>query len=470
MKHRPFVFLALLVIAAGGAGFYFYTQSRRSTPNYRLMKVERGSLTATVSATGTLNPVIAVQVGSQISGQIKELYADFNSPVKKRQMIARIDPESFEAKVNQAQAELEAAGAAVLNQRAQVERARADMDNARAVLAVAKAQTAKAQVAGLDSKQDLGRKIDLLQKELIAQSEKDAAQAAYDSALAQLEASLAQEQAQASAIQAAAAQLKVAEAQLENALAQVRQRQAALQQARVDLERTKIYSPLDGVVVSRNVDIGQTVAASLQAPTLFTIAQDLTRMQVDTNVDEADIGRIQVGHRATFTVDAFPAQTFSGEVVQIRKAPQVVQNVVTYNVVVGVRNSDLKLLPGMTANVRIVVDQKSAVLKVPNAALRFRPQGMEPDGAPRGRQPAQTSPAGSGSAQSQASRWGGVAARVWVPGPDARPNPVLIQLGISDGTFTEVLDGELRAGQDVIVGSTERPASGAGGGSPRLRF
>lgn len=463
MKARSLALLVLLVLTAGATGTYFYTQNRGNTPKYRLARVERGPLTATVSATGTLNAVITVQVGSQISGQIKELYADFNSQVKKGQIIARIDPESFDAKVNQAKAEVEAARATVLNQQAQVERARADVENARAALAGARAQTAKAQVAVLDAKRDLDRKSDLLRKELIAQSEKDTAQATHDSALAQLEAVRAQEQALASAIRAVEAQLKVAEAQLQAALAQVKQKEAALRQAQVDLEHTVIRAPVDGVVVSRNVDVGQTVAASLQAPTLFTIAQDLTQMQVDTNVDEADIGRIRLGQRATFTVDSFPGQTFAGEVVQIRKAPLVVQNVVTYDVVVSARNSDLKLLPGMTANVRIVVDQKASVLKVPNAALRFRPQSAEADGTPRGARTAQAPPPGARM---------GPAGRVWIVGADGKLKPVSLRLGISDGSFTEIVESELAEGQEVVIGSTERssPRQAPGGGGPRLRL
>ncbi len=551
MKSRVLGFLVLIVVAAAATGAYFYTQSRGSTLKYRLAKVERGPLTATVSATGTLNAVITVQVGSQTSGQIKELHADFNSPVKKGQLIARIDPETFEAKVNQAKAELEAARAAVLNQQAQVERAHADVENARAALAGARAQTAKARVAVLDAKRDLDRKSDLLKKELIAQSDKDTAQAAYDSALAQLDAARAQEQALTSAIRAVEAQLKVAEAQLQSARAQVRQKEAALRQAQVDLEHTIIRSPVDGVVVSRNVDVGQTVAASLQAPTLFTIAQDLTRMQVDTNVDEADISQVRRGQRATFTVDSFPGQTFSGEAVQIRKAPQVIQNVVTYDVVISAHNPDLRLLPGMTANVRIVVDQKASVLKAPNAALRFRPAGAEADGTPRGGQAVQPRQAAGGPGESleairerlvkglglseeqqrkldpilqesrqkflalqgenlsdadrrargqrireaarekigeiltpdQRARYnqliaeqtrarGNLSGRVWVPGPDGKPKPLTIQIGISDGSFTEVLEGELTEGQEVIVGSTERPAPrpAPGGGGPRVRL
>ncbi|MBI4590270.1 MAG: efflux RND transporter periplasmic adaptor subunit [Candidatus Rokubacteria bacterium] len=365
-----------------------------------------------------------------------------------------------------------------------------------------------------------------------------------------MEAARAQEQALGSAIRAVEAPLRVAEAQLKAAEAQVRQKKAALDQAKVDLNHTYIRAPVDGVVVSRNVDVGQTVAASLQAPTLFTIAQDLTQMQVDTNVDEADIGRIRVGDRATFTVDAFPAQTFSGEVVQIRKAPQVVQNVVTYNVVVGVRNPDLRLLPGMTANVRVVVDQKPAVLKVPNAALRFRPQGAEGDAAPRAAGQGTETPQGGGAAgqspetirerlvrglglsedqqrrldpilqesrqqllalqglalsdaerrargqrireaarekikeiltpeqrarfdqsgADQSGARGGLAGRVWIVGADGKPKPLTLQLGISDGNFTEVLKGGLREGQEVIVGSTERPAARPGSSGPRLRL
>jgi HlyD family secretion protein len=267
----------------------------KDSVTYRTATVERGPLTATVSAKGTLSAVNNVQVGTQVSGQIKELLVDFNAPVQKGQLLARIDPETFLAKSQQATAELESARVNVVNTRAQLERARADVDNARAALAVAKAQTAKAQVAVADARRDLGRKAELFRRELIAQADQDSAQVAHDSALAQVEATLAQEQAQHSAINAATAQLKVAEAQIDSALAQVRQREAALQQAKVDLKRTNIHAPVDGVVVSRNVDLGQTVAATLHAPTLFTIARDLTQMQVETNVDEADIGRVAVG-------------------------------------------------------------------------------------------------------------------------------------------------------------------------------
>src|SRR5438046_8569097 len=237
----------------------------------------------------------------------------------------------------------------------------------------------------MDTKPHLDRETELARRELIAKSDLDSSQAAYDSAAAQLDSAKAREQSLAAAIGSAQAQLRVTAATLDSARAQVKQKQAALHQAQADLEHTIIRTPVDGVVVSRNVDVGQTVAASLQAPTLFTIAQDLSKMQVDTSMDEADVGRIVLGQKATFTVDAFPGRVFRGEVVQIRKAPQIVQNVVTYDVVVSAENLELKLLPGMTANVKVVTDQKADVLRIPNAALRFRPPGVESDRSAQGR-------------------------------------------------------------------------------------
>jgi HlyD family secretion protein len=478
MRQRVLSFLLVVVVGAGATWAYLYVQGRGGTPKHRFAKVERGPLTATVSATGNMNAVITVQVGSQVSGMIKELFADFNTRVKKNQLIARIDPELFETKVNQARAELESAQAAVLNQQANVERARAEVENSRAALAGGRAQTAKAQVAVLDAKRDLDRKSDLFRRELIARSEKDSAQAAHDSAVAQWEATRAQEQALASTIRSVEAQLKVAEAQLQAAQAQVRQRRAALAQTQVDLDHTMIRAPVDGVVVSRTVDVGQTVAASLQAPILFTIAQDLTQMQVDTNVDEADIGRIRLGQRATFSVDSFPGQSFSGEVTQIRKAPQVVQNVVTYIVVIAVQNPEGKLLPGMTANVRVVVDHKPSVLKIPNAALRFRPQTAQtaPGEEARAQSPRQRPERGAAGPGRPPGAGppgrGGLSGRVWILGPDGNPKPLAVQLGITDGSFTEVAEGDLTEGQELIVGGSERPAArpAGGGGGPRPRF
>jgi len=536
----------VIVAALVGAGVwaYLYTQSGGSAPKYRLARVERGPLTAAVSATGTLNAVVIVQVGSQVSGQIKALNVDFNSIVKKNQVIARIDPDIFEAKVQQAQADLDSSRATVLNQQAQVERARADVDNARAALVEAKAFTAKARVQSLDAKRDFDRKTELFDRQLIAKSDLDTAQATYDAAVAQLDSTRAREQALSSAIQSSIAQLRVVDASLESARAQVKQKDAALRQAQVDLDHTTIRAPVDGVVVSRQVDVGQTVAASLQAPVLFTIAQDLTQMQVETSVDEADIGRIKLDDRATFTVDAFPGETFTGTVNQIRKAAQVVQNVVTYTVVVAVMNPAGKLVPGMTANVKLVTAEKPSVLKVPNSALRFRPAGAEAPtpGAPSGGGQSSGGPPTMEQirdrlvkelklnedqqrklepilqdgreqmralqglpeadrraraqkireasrvrireiltdeqkarydemAGAQAEGRSGIQGRVFVLGPDGKPAAVTLTLGLSDGNSTEVLRGEVKESQEVIVGLVG--GAGRGGaqpGAPRLRL
>jgi HlyD family secretion protein len=543
---RRIVSVALVAaVVGGGVWAYLYTQSIGNAPKYRLAKVERGPLTAAVSATGNLNAVITVQVGSQVSGQVKELLVDFNSIVKKNQVVARIDPDIFLAKVNQAKADLDSAKATVMNQQAQIERSRADVENARAAYAEAKAQTAKAQVAVVDTKRDLERKTELFTRQLIAKSDLDSSQAAHDSAVAQLDSAKAHEQALASAIQSAIAQLRVAEAMLASARAQVEQKEAALKQAQLDLDHATIYAPVDGVVVSRQVDVGQTVAASLQAPVLFTIAQDLTKMQVETSVDEADIGRIRVDDRATFTVDAFPGETFVGTVTQIRKAPQIVQNVVTYTVIVAVDNPSGRLLPGMTANVKLVTAQKPSALKVPNAALRFRPAGTDAVvGAPPGGggsaggappsleqirerlvtalsltedQQRKLDPILSDGRQQLAALQGlpepdrrakaqkireasrvrireiltdeqkqrydemagapggeggraGLTGRVWVLGPDGKPTAVSLTLGLSDGASTEVLRGELREGQEVIVGLAGGPGRTPQQSGPRLRL
>jgi len=464
VKRRLLWIVAIVLVAGLITGGYLYTQGIGARPAFRTTAVTRGPLTAAVSATGTLNAVITVLVGSQVSGQVKELNADFNSLVKKNQVIARIDPDTFEAKLNQTKAQVDAARASVLNQEAAVEKTRADLENSRAALAAARAQTAKSQVAVLDSKRTLGRNRDLRERGLIAQADEDTAQAAYDSAVAQLEASKAQEEAQLSTVRAAEAQLKVANAMLQNAVAQVAQNEAAQRQAQVDLDHTYIRAPVDGIVVGRSVDVGQTVAASLQAPTLFTIAQDLRNMQVDTNVDEADVGRVKLAQAVTFTVDSFPGRTFTGEVVQIRKAPLVVQNVVTYDVVVTAKNPEQRLLPGMTANVRIIIEQKESVLQVPNAALRFRPPGLE---APERERPARP---GGGSGPGGGRAGAAPAGRVWIVGADGKPAAVPLQLGIGDGTYTEVARGEIKEGQQVIIGVATPEAQPQPAAGPRLRL
>jgi HlyD family secretion protein len=319
LRGRRVLAAVLIVVAAAGGVAFWIGQRDAAAPAYRFAKVERGPLTATVSATGTLNPVTTVQVGTQVSGQIKELFVDFNSPVKRGQLIARIDPETFEYRVRQAEADAEAARSAL----------------------------ARAQVALINAQRDLARTRELVARNFVSPADLDRAQAQFD----------------------------LAQADVRNAQAIVAQRQAQLAAAKVDLARTEIRAPVDGVVIKRSVDVGQTVAASLQAPELFVIAKDLRDMQVEASIDEADVGRIALGQRATFTVDAFPGRTFAGEVKQIRKAAQTVQNVVTYTVLITADNEAGQLMPGMTANVRIVTDRRESVLKVANAALRYRPPG-----------------------------------------------------------------------------------------------
>jgi HlyD family secretion protein len=468
-RKLKLVVVLLLLILLGAGGFYWFNTNGRG-PSYRTTPVERGELLSTISSTGTLNAVVTVQVGTQVSGTIQQLLVDFNSPVKKGMLIARIDPSIFEAKVNQAQADLESARASVLNQRAAVARAQADLANARA-------NVVRQEVAVRDAKIKLDSRVRLFQEGGIAQEDRDSAQATYDSAVAQLEAAQA-------GVRSSQAALEVAQAQLTAAEAQVRQKQAALDQAEVDLRNTFIRAPVDGIVVSRNVDVGQTVAASLQAPTLFLIAQDLTKMQVDTNVDEADIGRVALDQEATFTVDSYPGQTFRGRVVQIRQAPQVIQNVVTYNTVVAVSNPDLKLKPGMTANVKLLVARREHALLVPNAAFRFRLEsGSAASGAQRaggpsggtGGQPqagggprAGAPGMGGGSGRGTDVRQGDASRQRLYVLAEGKPAERQVKIGLSDGQRTEILDG-LSEGDTVILGLGQRNAPTTQGG-PRLRL
>jgi HlyD family secretion protein len=417
--------IALAVLAAvAGLYAWFGSGNGGGQPPYRLAKVERGPLTAVVIASGTLNAVTTVQVGSQISGQIKEIYADFNSPVKQNQIIARIDPATFELRVNQARADVDAAQSAVAV--------------AGASLAAQQAELARVRINLADAERDYERKKSLVEKNYLSPAELDKARTVLDATREQLK--------------AVAAQQRVAEAQVRSALAAVKQRESLLRQSQVDLERTIIRAPVDGTVILRNVDAGQTVAASLQAPVLFTIARDLRDMQVEAAIDEADVGRLRAGQATHFTVDAFPRRSFAGEIVQVRKSPVNVQNVVSYTVVISARNSDLSLLPGMTANVRIVVEHRDSALKVPNAALRFRP----PDAAdvPTARQARRTRP-------------GVAAGRVWTL-EDGRAKPLEVRLGLSDGASTELLGDPIAQGTDVIVGMAA--ADKRGSGLPRMRL
>ena len=400
------ILVLIFLAAAGGGGWWYFSKNTDKAPEYATVVVSEGAMTQSVTATGTLNPVMNVTVGSQISGYIQELHADFNSSVKAGQVIARLDPATFLATVHQMEGDL-----------------------------------AQAQAAHELSKLTAKRK-----KELVAQNA--APQADLDSALAALN------QAQAT----------------------VQIKEANLERARVDLERCTIRSPIDGTVISRSVDVGQTVAASLNAPVLFLIANDLAKMQIDSNVAEADIGAVEENQDVEFTVDAFPYQTFRGTVAQVRNAATTVQNVVTYNVVVSVANPDLKLKPGMTANVSIIVARRDKVVKIPNAALRFRPPE---EAAATSAPPAPAAGGGGQRPPGGGSRPAGPRAerKVYVLASGAaKPEPVPVKLGISDGLNTEVLEG-LKAGDAIVIGlktsSVARPAASSnpltGGGSFRPR-
>ena len=525
MKKKPtFWIILIILIAAAGLGYTYFFKGKGPAVRYRTARVEQGSISAYVTANGTVNPVITVLVGSQVSGTIQKLYADYNTRVKTGDLVAQIDPAIFQAQVAQAKAKVENAKATFLN-------AQADISTARANVEASKANVLKAKVSVDDAKRNLGRSLELYRRNLIATSDRDTAQTAYDSAVALFAAAQAQEK-------ASDAQLESAKAKLEAARAGIKQAEAELDLTQLNLDHTKITAPVTGIVISRNVDVGQTVAASLQAPTLFTIAQDLTEMQVDTNMSEADVGRVAVGQDATFTVDAFPQTTFRGKVTEIRNAPVTIQNVVTYNVVIQVKNPELKLRPGMTANASILVAHKDNILRIPNAALRFRPDFAKKEAVPqRGTQaaPPQTPPAPSlpslerlkaelnlspaqqstishiltdaqnelqgaqktspEAAQAKARQLSAFARskissvlteeqrkkfdqmpeqtgtqtilpkfKVWVPVPQKRPTSAEITTGISDGSYTEVLSGPLQEGQEVILEATG--GTNKGGATP----
>jgi HlyD family secretion protein len=379
----PLLLLALVAIA-GVAGALWWKSRGGETVRYVTAPASRGAVTRTVTATGTVNPELTIIVGTYVSGVIQELYCDYNTRVTKGQICARIDQRPYQTLV----------------------------DQARANLAVAKAQHEK-DLAALDyAKANYDRQQYLVERKTVSQDVADNARSVYRAAAAQVDLSAAQ----------------------------IQQRQAELATAQVNLDYTNIVSPVDGTVVSRNVTMGQTVAASFQTPTLFLIATDLTRMQVDTNVSESDIGGIKEGNSATFTVDAFPNRTFRGAVSQVRQSPQTAQNVVTYDVVVSVDNSDLALKPGMTASTRVVMDQRTDVLRVPNQAVRYIPGGLA--GTETG-----LVPVGSGQT------------RLWLL-RDGSAVPVIVTLGLDDDSFTEIVKGDLKPGDQVIVAEQRNGGQG----------
>ena len=385
--------LAAVVAFAG----YMDVKKENGGAAYRTAKVEKGEIVDAITATGNINAVTTVSVGSQVSGTIQQIFVDFNSRVRKGQVIALIDPRLLDASVTQA---------------------RASVDSAKAALE-------RAQVGVIDTDRTNRRNRELVKDGFVAQADVDASQTAWEQALAQK---------------------RSAEAALQQA-------EGALRVAETNREYATIRSPVDGIVISRNVDVGQTVAASFQTPTLFSIAQELTKMQVDTNVDESGIGRAVIGENVTFTVDAWPEKTFTGTVTQVRNSPIVTQNVVTYNVVVRVDNRDLLLKPGMTANVSIEVKKFEDVLKIPNAALRYRPtvKGSGDEGA------------GKRTENGKGKEAGGQ--RVYLLGKDGKASPVRIKTGVSNGTFTLLEEGNLKEG-DVLVTGESQGQKAAGNASP----
>ncbi len=407
MTSGKLIIAFIAVLAVGAAGFGLISgEAGDGGTKFRTATIDRGDVLKSVSASGQLNAVVTVEVGSEISGQISELKADFNSAVRAGQVIARIDPESLEARVEQAAAELAVAEATVATKKAALFQARANRDNARATLAAYQADVERATVNATDLEREYGRKARLRERGVVSVSVVDSAKAAYDSSVAQIRSAKARLAAHRSTVAARNASVSVAEAEIVHAGAQVQQKRAVLNIAKVNLDNTFIRSPVDGVVIGRNVDIGQTVAASLQAPTLFTIARDLRDMQVETNIDEADIGQIASGQVATFTVDSFAGRNFRGTVTQVRKQPRSVQNVVTYTVVINVDNADLRLLPGMTATVEVKVSDRKNVLRIPNTALRFTPPGEERIAAP-GAAPGGPRGPGAGGPGARGPRSGG---------------------------------------------------------------
>ncbi|HEV7404047.1 MAG TPA: efflux RND transporter periplasmic adaptor subunit [Chthoniobacteraceae bacterium] len=403
--------LIALAIAAAVAGWWYFRDHGPEALRYDTAPIARGDLTQVVQATGILNPVLNVQVGSQISGNIQKLYADFNSNVKKGEIVAELDPAIYKAIVHQQEADLASAKAAL-------------------------------ELAQLNAK----RKNDLLQQHAAPQADVDTANAT-----------------------------------LHQAEATVKMKDANLEKARADLDHCTIYSPIDGTVISRAVDVGQTVAAAMNAPVLFTVANDLKKMQIDSSVAEADVGNVELDQAVDFTVDAFPFRTFHGTVVQVRNAATTVQNVVTYDVVISVANEDLKLKPGMTTTLSIVIAQRENVLKLPNAALRFRPPvEVAATPVPVKGSPTPAPPKGPGGPGGKGRKGGGGPRgerTIYVlKAGAAKPDPVQVKLGISDGITSEILSG-LEEGQSVVTGIENPPpvngmqksSNPISGGGPRFR-
>jgi HlyD family secretion protein len=458
------------VLLAVAVGLAVRNGTGEAQPAYRTAPVARDDVVVVVTATGTINPVTAVQVGSQISGIIARLHVDFNASVTAGSLLAELDASTFQAQVLQAEASLEKARAARPAAQAGIQTARANLDVQKAELDATEANLRRAQVSASEEARNFMRSRDLAARKLVAAADLDRIRSARDQAAATVDSSQASIASARCRLRAAEATVASAGAALRSAEADIRQRDADLQIAQVNLARTRIVSPVDGVVISRNVDVGQTVAASLSAPTLFVIARDLTRMQINTAIDEADIGKIEPGQPVRFTVDSHPGREFSGTVNQVRLGPIVTQNVVTYDCVVSVPNPDRKLLPGMTASVAILVDRADDVLCVPAAALSFKPI-RDDDHAPGQPASRRAEPAPPRATPGRGSRRTGHLDRarlfqrrqgadgqvVHVLGSGNRPEAIPVKIGLADGRRAELKEGALAAGQLVIVGYDGAP-------------
>ena len=469
--RRVWLWLVGIVLVAGALGFVLWkpTGSSASDQAYRLGVVDRGSITASVRATGTLNPVTTVLVGSQLSGQVVEILADYNTPVKQGQVVARLYAEQIKSRRDAALADLAQAEADLDTKRAQIDKAQSALQRSEAQANDLAAQRDRARAQLAEAQRNLDRQRELTTRAVGTQTALEQAGTQLDvqkANLASAEAQIASNQAETEGLKA---DLALAGANLKSAEAVILQRQAKLRDIEIDLARTDIKSPVDGVVVKRDIELGQTVAASLSAPTLFTIAQDLREIDIYANIDEADVGRLKDGQKVTFTVNAYPNRTFEGSVRMVRLSAQTVQNVVTYTAVIGVRNLDQALLPGMTANLQIVTDEREDVLRVPNAALRYRPpvsvSASEPGSAVQDGQPRRR--ARSRDADMQADD--GASGRIYRVGQDGNPELLHVRLGATDGAHTEILRGDVQEGAAIIVGAQRAGAADDAGGAPANR-
>lgn len=470
--HRSVLYRALLVgppvVLLVAAGYWKFGE--RGDSQFFTAKVEKGDITQVVQATGTINAVITVQVGSQVSGTIQKLYVDFNSQVKQGDLVAQIDPAIFHAQLLQAEADQADAEANVASLTAAIENQKADIQSNEANVAHAEAQLT-------DARAQAQRNEEMFAQGIVAAQTRDTAKSTFDA----LTASLGQANAQ---LAVSRAKLKSAYAQLDQAKAMVGQKKAAKELAKINLDHCTITAPIDGTVILRNIDVGQTVAASLQAPTLFTIARDLTKMQVYAKTDESDVGKIRPDAVASFRVDSFPREVFNGRVSQVRMNATIIQNVVTYDTIVDFDNPDRKLFPGMTAYVSIPVDWANDAVKIPNGALRFKPDMAETERKALFAKYNITEPSGAG-AGGGAGRMGGGAngggqarkvpapkpvrndsAVVWKLGPNKTLIPVAVKIGVTDFTFTEMKEGALQPGDVLVIGQMSGGSGASKSSSP----